>query len=58
MASTWVFSCKLGLEQNTCDEYERDESARLGKWDGCPSCVHRIPDSFATEQAEWEYENV
>lgn len=53
MASTWMFSCKLGLRQDDCERHESDPQARgHGRWDGCPSCVHRIAINAETKLAE------
>lgn len=51
--SSWVFSCKLGLSQDTCGQYEKDETARgYGRWGGCASCVHRVAANATTMVAE------
>lgn len=57
--STWVFSCSLGLSQDTCNECERDEKSRgtRQRLGGCASCVNRVPASKATQMAEWAFED-
>ena len=41
----WAFKCKLGLRQETCNEYSPDKNSRGYKEGlaGCPSCKHREP---------------
>ena len=54
MASMWVFHCTFGLSQDTCGEYEEDEQSRgkRQRFDGCASCLHRLPATTETRQAE------
>jgi hypothetical protein len=57
--STWVFSCSLGLAQDKCGEYERDENSRgvRQRFGGCASCVNRVPHNKQTQMAEWAFED-
>jgi len=52
--STWAFSCKLGLAQESCGSYERDPASRGAKagLGGCPSCTHRQPYNEETAKVE------
>lgn len=57
MASTWIYSCKLGLYQGTCGEYQKDDTARGAnqRWAGCPSCIHRVAADAPTREADRHY---
>jgi len=58
MASTWVYGCALGLQQDGCNSYETDEDSRgCSKYVGCPSCKHREPDNAETTRADNNYAN-
>lgn len=54
MASTWMYGCEKGLQQDTCDKYKADEESRGHNegWNGCPSCTHREPANTATATAD------
>jgi len=51
--SSWVFDCRFGFTQDTCDEYQADPEARgFDRFQGCASCAHRIATNDTTEDAE------
>jgi hypothetical protein len=57
--STWIFTCKLGLAQETCNTWTPDLNSRgLHRlWDGCPSCSHRLAYGDETRRAEEAWQN-
>jgi len=57
MKSQWVFNCSFGLSQDTCRRYERDDDSRGAhqNFQGCASCLWRLPASVETDEAEWAW---
>lgn len=53
MMSTWMYNCRLGLQQGTCQRYEVDSSARgYGRFSGCPSCCQRVAANLDTRLSD------
>jgi len=55
----WVYKCKLGLNQTTCNSWIVDKESRgyykgIG---GCPSCIYRIPASLETKREDRFFKN-
>ena len=58
--SVWLYGCYLGLAQDTCGKYEKDEKSRgwQARVGGCCSCVHREPANAETMRADANFAEV
>ena len=56
--STWIFSCHLGLAQDTCGQYTKDKESRgyAAGIGGCCSCQNREAYNAETTKAEMAFE--